>query len=302
MSIIEELNYAPNAAARSLVSDRSRIIALLVPNMMLEGGFGVDPYASAMISLLELLIQKEGYYTMVRSVNRALDMTQLVYTWHVDGIIILGAYPDEAREISSQIKDIPLVYTDTYSSQIPIANIGIDDYKGGYLSASYLLKKGHRKICFVGPDEKISAVISERCRGFRAALQEYGLKLDPEDIYTGDTSIDAGAALGKQIAASPKTYTAIAAMSDTLALGICGSLHECGLAIPDDISIIGFDDIKACAFTNPRLTSIHQDLDKKASLVCKHLFEMIRTRKAYSINEVLDVRVTERQSVKEPGR
>ena len=88
--IIEELNYSPNAAARSLVSNESRIIVLLVPNMMVEGGFGVDPYATQMISNLEQIIRNEGYYMMLQSVNRVLDMTQLVHTWNADGIIILG--------------------------------------------------------------------------------------------------------------------------------------------------------------------------------------------------------------------
>ena len=179
--------------------------------------------------------------------------------------------------------------------QLPI---GIDDYKGGYISAKYLLEKGHRKIAFVGPDENVSYVIKERCRGFRDALKEYNLKLSDEDIYVSDTSIDGGVEIGNRIINSDKKYTAISAMSDTLALGICSALLHNGIKIPDDISIIGFDNIKPCDYINPSLTTVSQNLEEKASLVGKRLFEMIKTKKSDKTNEILDVEIIERQSVK----
>ena len=297
--IINDYNYSPNGAARSLVSNKSKIIALLIPNMMLEGGFGEDPYASQMVSLLEQTIQQAGYYMMVRCVNRCIEITQLVQTWNADGIILLGAYPEEVEEICTKLSDIPVVFTDTYAPDYPIANVGIDDYKGGYLSAKYLLEKGHRNIAFVGPDENVSAVINQRCRGFRDALKEYNLTLDSKDIFIASTSIEDGVKIGKKIIDSNAKYTAIAAMSDTLALGIYKSLQDRHINIADDISIIGFDNIKACNYTKPTLTTISQDLSKKASLVGKHLFEMIKTNKSYAVNEILDVEVIERNSVKD---
>ena len=297
--IIEDLNYSPNAAARSLVSNESKIIVLLVPNMMVEGGFGVDPYATQMISNLEQIIRNQGYFMMLQSVNRVSDIIQLVHTWNADGIIILGAYSEEVEEIGNQLDNIPVVYTDTYSPSIPITNVGIDDYKGGYLSAKYLLDKGHRKIAFIGPDTESSAVISQRFRGYKAAMEEYGLSVDQEDIFFAETTIEDGVEIAKALAASDRDYTAASVMSDTIAVGLCSELQNLGYNIPEDISVIGFDDIKASSFIHPALTTVGQNLNEKASLVGKHLFEMIRTRKFNPVNEIMDVKIIERQSVRE---
>ena len=296
--IIEELNYSPNAAARSLVSNESKIIVLLVPNMMVEGGFGVDPYATQMISNLEQIIRNEGYYMMLQSVNRVSDILQVVHTWNADGIIILGAYSEEIEEIGHQLDNIPVVYTDTYSLSFPITNIGIDDYKGGYLSAKYLLDNGHRKIAFIGPDVNTSSVIQQRFLGYKAALEEYGLSADPEDIHFAETTIEDGVMIAKKIAASDRGYTAVSAMSDTIAVGLCSELQNLGISIPEDISVIGFDDIKASTFVHPALTTVAQDLNEKATLVGKHLFEMVRTKKFNPVNEIMDVKIIERQSVR----
>ena len=298
LQIIKELNYSPSATARSLASNESRIIALFIPNMLLEGGFGVDPYASQMISLLEQVIRQEGYYLMMRCADRHTEITQLTRTWNADGIILIGAYAEEVRKINSQLTGVPVVYIDTYAPGQPMVNVGIDDYRGGFLSAQYLLERGHRRIAYVGPDEKHSDVIRERFRGLRDAMNQYGLKFAPEDIFLADTSIDAGVEVGNKIFNSGRSYTAVAAMSDTLALGLSSSLQTNGLMVPDDISLIGFDNVKTSLYASPPLTTVAQNLVLKASLVGEHLFRMIRTKQCYSANAILDVEVIERGSVR----
>ena len=196
------------------------------------------------------------------------------------------------------LHDTPRVYIDTYAEGVSIANVGINDYKGGFLSARYLLGKGHRKIAFVSPDVNSPGVIRERYRGFCDALKERSLALSPEDIYVAATSSEAGEEIGKAIALSGKDYTAVAAMSDTLALGLNVGMQLCGLNVPEDISLIGFDNLSLCRLTTPSLTTIAQDLEEKVSRTVSHLFRMIRSKETYAVNEVLDVAVVERQTVK----
>jgi len=294
--IIKEMNYSPNAAARSLASKESKIIGLIVPNM---GSLqSMDPYTTHMLSLFEYAVRREGYYLMVRCVDRCHEIAQLASSWNVDGVVLLGAFPDEVEEIEGLLGSIPSVYTDTYAEGRAIANVGIDDYKGGLLSARCLLEKGHRKIAFVGPDVNSPGVIHERYRGFCDAMKERSLALSPEDIFFALTSSEAGVEIGKAIALSNRGYTAVAAMSDTLALGLCVGLQQSGLRVPEDISLIGFDDLRLCRFTTPAITTISQNLEEKASLTVKHLFRMIRTKEKYAVNEVLDVSVVERQTVR----
>ncbi len=297
--IIEEMNYNPSAVARSLASHESRIIAVFIPNMMMEGAFGIDPYASQLVALIEQGIRREGCYMMLRCVNRCREITSLTRSWNPDGIILLGADPDDVHEISRIVTEIPVVYTDTYANDIPISNIRIDDYKGGYLSAEYLLRKGHRQIALVSPDWNTSSVISERFRGFCDALNEYGLEFSQEDFFMAETRVDDGFNAGNRIISSGRKYTAAAAMSDTIAMGLNASFQKHGFRVPDDISLIGFDNIEASAYIAPALTTVAQDLEKKALLVEQQLFEMIRTKTITTVNEVLDVEVIERDSVRD---
>ena len=294
--IIEEMNYSPNATARSLASKESRIISLVVPNM--GDNQNMDPYTTHMLSLLEQAVRREGYYLMVRCVDRCREIAQLVSSWNVDGVVLLGAYPDEVEEIEALLGSTPSVYTDTYASDVPIANIGVNDYKGGFLSARYLLGRGHRRIAFVGPNVNSPGVIQERYRGFCAALRERSMSLAEEDIYMAATESEAGVEIGKAIALSGRGYTAVAAMSDTLALGLNLGLQLSGLNVPEDVSIIGFDNLRLCRFTTPALTTISQDLEEKARLTAMHLFRMIREKEKYAVNEILDVSVVERQTVR----
>ena len=297
-SIIEELNYSPNATARSLASKESRIIGLIIPNTGAHMNFGTDPYSSHAIALLEQIVRREGYYLMIRSVVRSKEITTMANSWNVDGMVIMGAYQEDVEEIECFLGDTPTVYTDTYVSSIPIANIGINDYRGGYLSARCLLENGHRKIALVTPDAENPGVINERYRGICDALAEQGLTLQPEDIFLAETNSDAGIEAGRAIARSGRGYTAVVTMSDTLALGVNQGLTQCGLRVPEDLSVVGFDNLPFCRFITPTLTTVAQDLEEKFRLVGEHLFNMIRSKEKYAVNERLDVKIVERETVR----
>lgn len=295
--IIEEMDYKPSATARSLASRESKIVGVVIPNLSEDEHFGIDPYIAQVVALLEQYVRRQGYYLMVRSVNLCREIVPIFSGWNVDGVILLGAFRDEVEEIEGLL-DVPTVYADTYAKDLNIANVGIDDYKGGFLSARYLLGKGHRRIAFVGPDVGSPGVIQERYRGFCAAMAERKLELAPEDIFEAKTRSEAGVEVGKQIAFSDRGFTAVATMSDTLALGVIVGLIQSGLNVPDDVSVIGFDDLRPCRFMNPQITTISQNIEKKMQRVGDHLFQMIRTKERYAVNEVLDVEIVERQSVR----
>lgn len=296
--IIEENDYKPNATARSLALKESKIIGVVIPYLGKEEPFSQSPYNAQILAFLENYVRRQGYYLMIRSIGKCKKIIPIFSTWNVDGVILLGAYKNEVAEIEEKLK-VPTVYIDTYGEELPIANVGIDDYKGGFLAARYLLGKGHRKIAFVGPDLDSPGVIQERFRGFCDACKERHVEITEDCIFEASTIYEQGVEVGKKIAFSNQGFTAIAAMSDIVAFGVMEGLRRSGLNVPEDISIIGFDNLPECRYSNPQLTSVSQNLEKKAFLAGEHLFKMIHEKKKITVNEKVDVEIVERQSVKE---
>lgn len=295
--IIEEYNYSPNATARSLALKKSKIIGVVIPNLSEEEVFSQSPYNAQILAFLENYIRKQGYYLMIRCVEECSEIIPIFSTWNVDGIIFFGANKNEVEDIQSKLK-VPAVFIDAYADDLPITNVGIDDYKGGYLATRYLLGKGHRRIAFVGPHINNSGVIKARYNGFRDACMERDVEVKPIHNFEVNTTYEKGVEAGREIAFSKMAFTAVVCMSDILAFGVMEGLRLCGLNVPEDISVIGFDNLPECKYSNPQLTTVSQSLESKAELAGKYLFQMIREKTKIVVNEKVDVEIIERQSVK----
>lgn len=296
--IIEDNDYKPNATARSLASKESKIIGVVIPNIGMDESFSVSPYNTQILALLENYIRNQGYYLMMRCAQECKEIISLFSSWNVDGLILFGPFKHEVEDIKTHL-DVPTVYIDTYAEEIEIANIGIDDYKGGYLAARYLLAKGHREIAFVGPKFDSPGVIRQRYQGFYDACAEHGIAVTPDHVFESDTIYRKGIVVGQTIAISNIKFTAVAVMSDTVAMGVMEGLKLCGLNVPNDVSVIGFDNLPECNYSSPKLTTVSQNLERKALLVGEYLFKMIREKKEIVVDEKVDVEVVERQSVKD---
>lgn len=296
--IIEKNDYKPNATARSLASKESKIIGVVIPNIGADEIFSVSPYNAQILSMLENYIRNQGYYLMMRCVEKCEEIIPLFSTWNVDGMILLGVFKSEVEDIKKRL-DVPTVYIDTYAEEYQIANVGIDDYKGGYLLAKYLLGKGHREIAFVGPNVNSPGVIQERYQGFSDACKESGIEITADHMFETFTTYQHGVSAGHKIACAGIPFTAVASMSDILAFGVMEGLRLCGKKVPEDISVIGFDNLPECNYSTPKLTSISQNLEQKALLVGEYLFKMIQQKETIIVNEKVDVEIVERQSVKD---
>lgn len=298
--IIAENNYHPNATARSLASKYSRIIGVVIPHLGQEEDFMVSPYNAHMLAFLERNIRNRGYYMMMRCVGRCIDIVPSLSSWNVDGIIFFGAFPDDISEIETH-HAIPAVYIDSYAAELGISNVGIDDYKGGYLSAGYLIGKGHHEIAFAGPSVHYPGVIQERFRGFRDACSKAGIWISEDQIFETNTLYESGVSAGQRIAMAQRNFTAVACMSDIVAMGVMEGLRSCGKSVPQDISVIGFDNLNESNYCNPKLTTISQNLSEKANAVCEALFRQIQDPEQRQ-QVRLDVELAERQSVQELNR
>lgn len=295
--IVKKTNYKPNSIARSLAKNESRIIGLIVPYLGKNESFLANPYNPQIIASMEKYIRNRDYYLMLRCVGSPSEIIPLLSSWNVDGAFFLGVFEKEVKEIK-KLTDVPIVYLDTYAPNSKIVNVGIEDYRGGYLSAKYLISKGHKKLALVTPGYDGEGVILERHKGFMDACAESGIEFSKDNIYYSDTTYNSAVTTGQDIVFNNMGYTAIATMSDIVAFGVIEGLTQCGVRVPYDVSVLGFDNLPNCEFVTPKLTTVAQDFDLKAQKACEYLFQMLDGEKNLVINERLPIRVVERQSVR----
>ena len=296
-AIIREHNYTPNLSARALVSKSSRIIGVI--NHLIRSqpiSFFQDPFHSALLGGIEKKLRERGYYMMVRTVAGEEELYSLFNNWNLDGLILTGLFNDGffARLLET---NKPIVLLDSYIKNDRIFNVGLDDYRGGYMAARYLIDRGHRNIVFASPPVHRRGVIEERLRGYRAALKESGIPLSPENLYQQEITLDEGIALGR-VLGGRKDITAVFAAADILAAGIISGLTRAGRHIPRDISIIGFDDIYYSRASSPPLTTIHQDADEKGAVAAGIMADYLEGKNDMPRNITMPVRVVERESVR----
>lgn len=289
--IIRQRNYIPNSSARSLSSKSSHIAALI-----LRGGGNqlVNPYNAAMAGEIVPLIQERGYYVMLHFIERYDDITQRLRAWNAEGSIFLGTFDEDIQQIMFDNR-IPLVFTDSYSRVRQVSNVGIDDYKGGVLAAQYFLERGHRSFAFIGYSLASSVVYNRLC-GFRDTLQTRGISLESSNILDGDRPFSE---IAKTVNALENKPTAIFTSADMLAIPLIDEFKRLGRPVPGEYSVIGFDDLAMGHLITPPLTTITQDIARKAQIATDMLFRHIQDPTAPAENITLDVRLVERESVRD---
>lgn len=289
--IIKKRGYVPNSTARSLSSKASNIISVIVQGS--ENEFKKSQYNAAMVGEIVPYVQERGYFLMLHFINKYDDITQRLRTWNARGAIFIGTFDQDVQKIQ-QDNTIPLVFTDSYSQVRQITNVGIDDYKGGALAAKHFIEKGHRSFVYVG-DYMASSVVQQRLKGFKDTLEAFGFSLGPKHI------LDAYAIKepARTICSFKEPVTAIFASSDSLAASIINEMRDLGKNLPEDYSIIGFDGFSLGGLIVPRLTTIYQDIAKKARIAVDIVFRHIEDPSSPAENVVLDVQLMERESVKD---
>lgn len=293
-SIAEEMEYIPNSQARSLAAKSSKIIAVILRDSSIYNPLA-DSYSSTFLGYIAKEVQSRGYYVMLHLAEDFSNITFNLRSWNAAGAVFLGIFDDEIRHIQHN-NHIPLIFTDSYSDVRQLINVGIDDYKGGVLAAEHFYKKGHQNLAFAGPFTKIGGVITRRYQGFSDTLKRKNIPVALKHIYdlekmTPEDVIDS-------ILNDPNPPTGILAFSDEFAMQLYGAASERGLSIPDKLSIIGFDDLPVGRSLPSALTTVRQDIQRKAKETCRILFEHIAEPDKPSESIVLDVQLIERDSVR----
>ena len=294
-AIMKRSGYVPNQAARSLAQRESHVVAIIVQASPGENIFR-NPYTAEYVGALTLELQQNGYYPLIRFSDNYKEIDADLRGWNVAGVIFSGAYNRHLNTLKS-LTDIPNVFTDCYM-RIPGANhVGMDDDAGGQIAGEYLLRMGHRQMGFLGNNVDESDVDRHRLDGFRTGLAEGGVELREEFILHRREELFPPDSL-RQLMARPDRPTAFFCTSDQAAVQLIQALSQLGLRVPDDVSVVGFDDLPLATMVRPALTTLSQDISQKAHLVVEMLLRHIRQRGLAPERTLLGTCLVERQSVR----
>lgn len=290
--LIQKYNYVPNSSARALTSKASRIIAIIT--------YGHDnanalenPYVAQILGEITQAVQLQGYYVMLHLISDCRDITKRLRSWNTEGAIFLGMFDDNIQQIHED-NDIPLIFIDSYSSVRQISNVGLDDYKGGALAARYLMECGHKNIAFIGPSLQASKVVQQRMQGFFQTLKKNGIHPNPANIIPEGSEIQ----MAESVCSLKEPVTAIFTTADLTAVNLINGLRRKKFRVPEDFSVIGFDNLPISRYMTPRLTTISQNIYQKAKIAVEVLFSHIKDPKRPTENIILDVELIERESVR----
>jgi LacI family transcriptional regulator len=299
-AIIDETGYVPNMSARALASSSSKVVAIinhLDPNK--SGNFMEDPFHNTLLGAVEQSLKEVGYYLMVRTVSDGDDLKAFLRNWNVDGLFLSGVLESESLYPTLKSLSLPVVLTDSYLSDYKdMVNVGLQDFEGARLATEYLLNKGHRRIVFAGPARHPGGVVQQRFDGYKKALADAKVPFDPALVFESEFSTRKTMELGSEIPRQTDA-TAVFATADIMAAGIMSGLSQGGYRVPEDFSVVGFDDINWCRMTNPMLTTIAQDTKKKGQIAADYMICLLEGREIEQANIVLPVALVERDSVRD---
>src|SRR5438874_6562981 len=262
-----ELNYRPNHLARSLRQQRSYTIGVVVPEIS-EG------YAALVMSGIEDHLLQEGYFYFVVSQRHRDELIQeyplMLQQRAVEGLIAV----DTAITSASQV---PLVAVSGHRELPGVTNIVLDHALAATLAMEHLTKLGHRQMAFI-KGQAFSSDTAIRWESVRNAAQEVGVRINERlvgQLEGESSSPELGYQVAKKLLASGENFTALFAFNDIAAIGAIQALREAGRRIPQDVSVVGFDDIQSAAFQNPALTTVRQPLREMGMLAAETLLRRI---------------------------
>lgn len=308
MKAVEKLHYVANQAAKTLGSSRvqgnvqSKLIGIVIPqteNKRKESHIMFsNPFYGTFLSAVELEIRKAGYHLILSGINNGQSYFEVVKSRTLDGVIILGAYPaDDVAEYKRY--KVPAVLVDCYGSDDAFFySVRTDDRQGGYMATKYLISKGHRNIAIVTGELKENGVNSERYQGYLDALKEAGIKPLKKNLYEGFVDYMYGTEAAKKIAKDSNRCTAVFATSDIAAIGVMNGLRELGLSTPEDISVIGFDDVEYAKMCFPGLTTIRQNISQKGKQAAQLMIAAATNRSLPSEEYMIPMELIERGTVR----
>lgn len=272
---VEELNYAPSAVARSLKCNTTRTIGMLVTQSF-------NPFFAEVMHGVENYCYKQGYTLFMCNTEGDLDKQKhylrMLSEKRVDGLLVMCSdLNEQLLTLLEKNTELPMVIMD-WGPDSPHTDKIIDNSeKGGYLATKHLIENGHTQIaCITGQADKTTC--KERVHGFQRAHEEANLSVKSEWILEGDFECASASKAVDKLLAMEVRPTALFCFNDIMALAAISRIKQSGLRVPEDISVIGYDNIELSAYFSPPLTTIHQPKRRVGKTAVEILLERIKDK------------------------
>lgn len=265
---IARLNYRPSSFAKGLKLKRSHTVGLVVPDIS-------NPFYPALVKGLEETLWANGYAMLLCNTSNVLEREEAYYrmldTRQVDGLILdCKRLPSPTYE---NLVNVPTVVLDAHPN-LPVDSVTVDNRKGAYLATEHLIRCGHRRIGHIG-GTKGGQVSGERLRGFRQAMHDAGLPIEPAYCVYSRYRMEDGYQIALRMLNLPEPPTALFVASDYMALGVLKAMQSRGIHVPNEMAVVGFDDTPVAAMVTPALTTVRQPVYELGATAARMVMERI---------------------------
>lgn len=294
---IRKHDYRPNLLAKRLSTGRTEAVGLVTPELR-------EPFFAEIASAFEDEADRNGYTVLISSTrsDRKRELASLgrLDDRHVDGLLMMTNVPDDgtlARLIGAR-RNVVVLDEDVPGIEVP--RIFVENEEGAFRAVSELVAHGHREIAHIAGPTGLSTV-SERFRGYQRAMSEAGLPIRPEHVARGSFAPESARAATRRFLELPNPPTAIFASSDFIAIGAVMGIRDKGWRIPDDISLVGFDDMPLGSLLTPPLSAVRQPVEQLGRLGFQTLFSLLKGETVPALQR-LPVQLIRRHSIGAPRK
>jgi DNA-binding LacI/PurR family transcriptional regulator len=292
---IERLGYRPSAIARSMARGSTHTLAIISPNL-------TDYTFASIVEGAEVEARQHNYFVLSSSASDLQSFHELVVELvghrRVDGLIVINPYADD--RYMHIPKEFPVVFVGARSHDEFVCSISLDDEKVAYEATQHLISLGHKRIGLItGPMEEDCS--QDRLVGFKLALAEADITFDPSLAFEGDWSASSGRDALLDFVKKDNVPTAIFAQNDRMAMGVMRAARDVNLSVPDQLSVIGVDDMPLSSYFDPPLTTMRQDMPLIGQEAVRKLMEICKNKTVDPIVMKLSAQLVVRQSTQKGG-
>ncbi|GAA0794878.1 LacI family transcriptional regulator [Clostridium sp. AF19-22AC] len=284
LDLVDEIGYKPNTIAQSLSRGRVNIVALILGDIR-------NPFYADLAFNIQRILNSHGYMVMVFNseydVQREIEFLKLTIQFNFAGLILITAQTEIVEDMLHSM-DVPMVLVNRILPSYTGDSVLTDNFQAGYMAVMHLLELGHKHIGFVrGPG--VSSASSQRFEGYRQALRNFSLPFNEEYVYESDLKMETGITLARNFVKDLKVRpSAMVVVNDMTAIGFIDGCRENGLSIPEDLSIVSFDDIEFSAMKGIELTTISQHVDKMSEHAARLMLKQLEEKDAKPERVILE--------------
>lgn len=272
VKVIEELGYKPNPVARSLVTKKSRLIGVIIPDIS-------DPYIAELLNAIEEVAKTYDYDIILCNSYGSLESEEhylnLLRTKQVEGMIFLTYKLRTAHKEFFETSKMPVVMVNRDASELNLSSVSVNHFDAMYEMTTKLFNDGHKSIALIRNGKAGDVFGPNHLEGFKKAHETHAMVFDEAKVFNGAFKVDKAYDITQQLIDSKQLPTAIVATTDSMAIGAINCLVDNGYRVPEDVSVVGFYDTKLAQLYRPQLTTIRQPIYDIGAIAIRLLIKQI---------------------------